>query len=158
VIYAGEDPENAAVVADGLAREGTPVVLPDAVTRGGVAGHLSAAAKRRAVLVSSAPRPGSTPALRRFEARFRREFRRAPGPYAAVGFDAMNAVLDALRTAGDRAGIRQDVIDAYFRPGEGRGGLLGDMRVAADGSRVPSTLTAFRLNGTRGHPEYLKLR
>jgi branched-chain amino acid transport system substrate-binding protein len=156
VIYAGEDPQNAAGVADGLAREGTPVVLPDAVTRGGVAGHLSAAAKRRAVLVSSAPEPGSTPALRQFEARFRQEFRRDPGPYAAVGFDAMNAVLDALRTAGARAGVRQDVIDAYFRPGERRGGLLGDFRVAKDGSRVPATFTAFRLRG--GRPAYLTLR
>ena len=156
VIYAGEDPQNAAGVADGLAREGTPVVLPDAVTRGGVAGHLSAAAKRRAVLVSSAPEPGSTPALRQFEARFRQAFRRDPGPYAAVGFDAMNAVLDALRTAGARAGVRQDVIDAYFRPGERRGGLLGDFRVANDGSRVPATFTAFRLRG--GRPAYLTLR
>lgn len=156
VIYAGEDPQNAAGVADGLAREGTPVVLPDAVTRGGVAEHLSAQAKRRAVLVSSAPEPGSTPALRRFEARFRAQFRRSPGAYAAVGFDAMNAVLDALRSAGDRAGIRQRVIDAYFRPGVRRGGLLGDRRVAADGSREPAKFTAFRLRG--GRPEYLKLR
>jgi branched-chain amino acid transport system substrate-binding protein len=156
VIYAGEDPQNAAGVADGLAREGKPVVLPDAVTRGGVAGHLSAAAKRRAVLVSSAPRPGSTPELRRFEARFRQAFRREPGPYAAVGFDAMNAVLDSLRAAGDRAGVRQEVIDAYFRPGVRRGGLLGDRRVAADGSREPARFTAFRLRS--GHPEYLKLR
>ena len=158
VIYAGEDPQNAAGVADGLAREGTPVVLPDAVTRGGVAGHLSAAAKKRAVLVSSAPEPGSTPALREFEARFRREFRREPGPYAAVGFDAMNAVLDSLRVAGDRAAVRQEVIDAYFRPGERRGGLLGTHRVAQDGSRVPATFTAFRLNERRGQRDYVKLR
>ena len=159
VIYAGEDPVNAAGVADGLAREAphAVVVLPDAVTRGGVAARLSAAARRHAVLVSSAPQPGSTPALRRFEASFREQFRRAPGPYAAVGYDAMRAVLDALRTAGTRAASRQAVIDAYFRPGERRGGLLGDMRVAPDGSRVPAHFTAFRLNGTRGRPAYLRL-
>jgi ABC-type branched-subunit amino acid transport system substrate-binding protein len=157
VIYAGEDPVNAAGVADGLAREapGIAVVLPDAVTRGGVASHLSPAARRHAVLLSSAPEPGSTPALRRFEARFREQFRREPGPYAAVGYDAMRAVLDALRVAGDRAVVRQEVIDAYFRPGERRGGLLGDMRVAADGSRVPARFTAFRLRGR--HPAYLRL-
>jgi branched-chain amino acid transport system substrate-binding protein len=158
VLYAGEDPVNAAGVADGLAREapGTPVVLPDAVTRGGVASHLSAAARRHAVLLSSAPEPASTPTLRRFEASFREHFRREPGPYAAVGYDAMRAVLDALRVAGDRAVVRQDVIDAYFRPGERRGGLLGDMRVAPDGSRVPARFTAFRLRD--GHPAYLRLR
>ena len=158
VIYAGEDPQNAAGVADGLAREAphAAVVLPDAVTRGGVAARLSPAARRHVVLVSSAPEPGSTPALRRFEASFREQFRRRPGPYAAVGYDAMRAVLDALRVAGDRAVVRQDVIDAYFRPGERRGGLLGDMRVAGDGSRVPARFTAIRLRG--GRPAYLTLR
>ena len=96
--YAGEDPENAAGVADGLAREHprTPVILPDAVTRGGVAGRLSAAARREAVLVSSAPEPGSTPALRRLEAAFREQFGREPGPYAAIGYEAMRSVLAAI--------------------------------------------------------------
>jgi len=157
VIYAGEDPQNAAGVADGLAHEAprAAVVLPDAVTRGGAASRMSAAARRHAVFVSSAPQPGSTPALRRFEATFRAQFRRDPGPYAAVGYDAMRAVLDALRAAGDRAVVRQDVIDAYFRPGERRGGLLGDMRVAPDGSRVPAHFTAFRLHG--GRSAYLRL-
>jgi len=156
VIYAGEDPQNAAGVADGLAREAphAAVVLPDAVTRGGAAARMSAAARKHAVFVSSAPEPGSTPALRRFEAAFREQFRREPGPYAAVGYDAMRAVLDALRVAGNRAVVRQDVIDAYFRPGERRGGLLGDMRVAPDGSRVPAHFTAFRLRRGR----FAKLR
>jgi ABC-type branched-subunit amino acid transport system substrate-binding protein len=157
VIYAGEDPQNAAGVAEGLAREGIPVVLPDAVTRGGAAGLLGKAARRNAIFVSSAPEPGSTPALRHFEASFREQFRREPGPYAAVGYDAMRAVLDALRASGDRVTVRQAVVDAYFRPGERTGGLLGDMRVAPDGSRVPARFTAFRLPRA-GRPTYLNLR
>ena len=67
----------------------------------------------------------------------------------------MRAVLDALRTAGTSAASRQAVIDAYFRPGQRRGGLLGDMRVAPDGSRVPAHFTAYRLRG--GRPVYLRL-
>jgi branched-chain amino acid transport system substrate-binding protein len=157
VLYAGEDPKNAAGVADGLVRQAprAVVVLPDAVTRGGVASRLSPAARSHAVFVSSAPQPGSTAALRRFEAGFREQFRRDPGPYAAVGYDAMRAVLDALHAAGDRADVRQAVIDAYFRSGPRRDGLLGDTRVARDGSAEPARFTAFRLRG--GRADYLRL-
>jgi ABC-type branched-subunit amino acid transport system substrate-binding protein len=153
--YAGEDPENAAGVADGLAREHprTPVILPDALTRAGVAGRLSAAARRQAVLVSSAPEPGSTPELRRFEAAFREQFGREPGPYAAIGYEAMRSVLAAISAAGDRAGTRQAVIDAYFAAGERRGTLLGDYELGPRGQIAPARFTAFRVRG--GRAEYL---
>jgi branched-chain amino acid transport system substrate-binding protein len=161
VIYAGEDPENAAGVAEGLAREAprAAVVLPDAVTRGGVAGRLAPAARRRAVLVSAAPEPGSTPALREFEARLREALGREPGPYAALGYEAMRSVLDAIARAGKRAGRRQAVIDAYLVPGRRTGTLLGDYAIEPDGERDTPALrafTAFRLRG--GEPEYLDLR
>ena len=82
VIYAGEDPLAAAEVAASVAREtpGARVVLPDAVVRNGVEAALKGPAARRAVLVSSAPEPGSTPALREFEAAFERAYGRRPGP------------------------------------------------------------------------------
>jgi branched-chain amino acid transport system substrate-binding protein len=146
VVYAGEDVETAAGVADSLAREapGTPVVLPDALTRAGVAARLSGPARRSAVLVSSAPEPGSTPALRRFEQRFRERFGRAPGPYAAVGYEAMRSVLAAIARAGERAGWRQAVIDSYFDGGVRRGTLLGDYGILPDGSRRPAPFTTLR--------------
>jgi len=161
VVYAGEDPEGAAGVAGALAREapGAAVVLPDAVTRAGVAGRLSSAARRRAVLVSSAPEPASTPALRIFEAVFREQFGRAPGPYAAVGYEAMRGVLAAIRRAGARAGSRQAVIDAYFDPAATRGSLLGASRLTPSGGREPAAFTAFRPGGAGGgRPVYLDLR
>ena len=153
--YAGEDPENAAGVADGLAREHprAPVILPDALTRAGVADRLSAAARRRAVLVSSAPEPGSTPALRRFEAAFRERFAREPGPYAAVGYEAMRSVLAAMTAAGPRADSRQAVIDAYFAAAERRGTVLGDYELGPRGRISPARFTAFRVRG--GRAEYL---
>jgi branched-chain amino acid transport system substrate-binding protein len=128
VIYAGEDSENAVGVLDGLAREAphARLVVPDAITRGEISRELSAAARRRAVFVSSAPELGSTPALREFEAKFREHFGRAPGPYGAIGYEAMRSVLAAIAAAGDDAGRRQAVIDAYFGAGERRGTLLGD--------------------------------
>ncbi len=116
VIYAGDDADNAAGVADALAEEapGTPVVLPDALTFAGIERQLSRAARRQAVLMTSAPKPGSTPELRDFEKRFRERYERDPGPYAIVGYRAMRGVLGAITQAGDRAGYRQAVIDAYF--------------------------------------------
>ena len=155
-VYAGEDPENAAGVADGLAREHprVPVILPDALTRAGVAGRLDTAARRRAVLVSSAPEPGSSPELRRFEATFREQFGREPGPYAAIGYEAMRSVLAAISAAGDRAGTRQAVIDAYFAAAERRGTVLGDYALGPRGQIAPARFDAFRVRG--GRAEYLR--
>ena len=115
VIYAGTDSESAAGVADALAREnpGAAVVLPDALTRAGVAERLTAAARRRAVLVSSAPEPGSTPELRAFEADFEAEFGRRPDRYAAIAWLGMRRVLDAIEAAGPRGNLRRAVIAAY---------------------------------------------
>ena len=82
VIYAGADPVSAAGVVESVAREtpGARVVLPDEVARAGVERLLRGRAARAAVLVSSAPPPGSTPELRAFEADFERAYGRGPGP------------------------------------------------------------------------------
>jgi branched-chain amino acid transport system substrate-binding protein len=147
VVYAGEDPVAAAGVAESVAREtpGARVVLPDAVVRAGVESQLAGSAARRTVLVSSAPEPGSTPALRSFEAAFARAYGRPPGPYAALGDAAMQTVLAALRrTAADkRAGERRAVLRAYFSPGA-RETVIGPLSVLA-----PASFTAFRLSGGR---------
>jgi ABC-type branched-subunit amino acid transport system substrate-binding protein len=105
------------------------------------------------VLVSAAPVPGSTPQLRRFEAAFRERFGRDPGPYAAIGYEAMRSVLAAIVRAGERAGTRQAVIDAYFAAAERTGTVLGDYRIAARGQISPARFTAFRVRG--GRAEYL---
>jgi branched-chain amino acid transport system substrate-binding protein len=116
VIYAGTDLESAAGVTEALAREapGAAIVLPDELTRAGIADRLTPAVRRRAVLVSSAPEPGSAPELRDFETAFATEFRRRPGPYAVLGYQAMRRVLDALNRAGRRSNLRRAVIEAYF--------------------------------------------
>ena len=154
-VYSGEDPENAAAVADALASEhpGTPVLLPDALTRAGIAERLSPAARRHAVLVSAAPEPGSTPELRTFEATFRERFGRAPGPFAAMGYEALRSVLAAIAAAGERAHGRQAVIDAYFDAAERTGTVLGDYAIGPRGQLEPARFTAFRVRG--GRAEYL---
>ena len=145
VIYVGDDPANAAGVAEGVAREApdAAIVLGDEVVRAGVADRLAPAARRRAVLVSRAPRPGSTPELRAFEASFRRLYGREPGPYAAVGYEAMRAVLEAIHRAGPDATKRQAVIDQFFR-GPERDGLLGRWRIEPSGVRTNPSFSAVR--------------
>jgi ABC-type branched-subunit amino acid transport system substrate-binding protein len=132
VVYAGED---ARAAARALPRRGT-VVLPDALAR--AADALDSGLRRRAVLVSSAPEPGSTPELEAFEAAFREAYGREPGPYAAVGYEGMRRVLAAIERAGAAASRRRRVIDAFF--------------VAPP---QPPPFTAFRLRG--GAREYLPL-
>ncbi len=137
VIYAGTDPRSAAGVAEALVREtDATLYFPDELTRAGVAELLPPAARRRAVFVSSAPRPGSTPELTRFEQAFVQEYGRTPDPYAVLGYRAMNRVLDAIELAGPRANVRRAVVDAV---GELSGLSLG--------------FTAYRLRG--GRRDYL---
>jgi ABC-type branched-subunit amino acid transport system substrate-binding protein len=145
LVYAGSDPVNAAGVADGWAREAphAHIVLPDAVVRAGVAAKLSAAARRRAVLVSSAPAPAGSAPDRAFAADFRRRLGRAPGPYAAVGYEAMRSVLAALERAGGRANQRQRVIDAFLSA-PARPSLLGPLKVDRAGDRVAPRFTITR--------------
>jgi ABC-type branched-subunit amino acid transport system substrate-binding protein len=144
LVYAGSDPENAAGVADGWAREAPDarIVLPDAVVRAGVAERLSPAARRATRMVSSAPAEQS-PEWRRFAADFRSRLGREPGPYAAVGYEAMRGVLTALDRAGSRSNQRQRVIDSYLSAPE-RASLLGPLKVDARGDRVAPRFTIER--------------
>ena len=154
VIYAGEDPVAAASVAESVSREtpGTRVVLPDEVVRAGVEAAAGPAA-RRAVLVSRAPEPGSTPALRKFEAAFERTFGRRPGPYAALGHAAMETVLAALAQAADenRAGERRRVLQLFFS-GRPRDTVAGPLTVLGSGEVSPRAFSAFRVAGARAAP------
>lgn len=116
VVYVGDDPVAARGVAESLASEAPRalVVYGDDITRTGLDRELRGRAARRAVFVSRAPRPGSTPALRRFRRDYVRRFGAAPGPYAALGHAVMESVLhDAIAVAGERAGERDRVTEAY---------------------------------------------
>jgi ABC-type branched-subunit amino acid transport system substrate-binding protein len=119
VIYAGGDPVNAAGVAQSVTRRGTPIVLPDALVLAGVANRLDRATRKRTILVSSAPAPGSE-AVKAITPAFEQAFGRAPGPYAVIGYDAMRAVIAAINRAGPHDHRRQQVTRA-FRPPPARG-------------------------------------
>jgi ABC-type branched-subunit amino acid transport system substrate-binding protein len=116
VIYAGGDLRSATGVAESLARESprAALVFPDELTRAGLAERLAGAARRRAVLVSSAPRPGSTDELRGFEDAFAATFGHRPDPYAVLAWQAGRRVIAAIRAAGPRANLRRVVAERYM--------------------------------------------
>jgi branched-chain amino acid transport system substrate-binding protein len=137
VIYAGSDARSAAGVAESLVREApqATLVFPDELTRAGLARRLVPAARRRAVFVSSAPVPGSTEALREYEAAFEEEFERRPDPYAVLAWQGTRRVLDAITAAGRRANLRREVVKRYLAL-----------------PPLPERFTAFRIRG--GGREY----
>jgi branched-chain amino acid transport system substrate-binding protein len=114
VIYAGSHVGAAAVAAERLARAAAALVFPDELTRAGLAGRLTPAARRRAVFASSAPEPGSTPELRAFEDAFEDQFERPPDPYAVLAWQATRRVLEAIGDAGRRANLRRVVVERYL--------------------------------------------
>ena len=108
------------------------------------------------MLVSSAPEPGSTPALRAFEAAFGAPTGARPGPYAALGHAAMAPVLAALdrAAADDGAGQRRRVIDASTSPARPhRARSPGRSRVPASGggARAAASPRSVRRAGDRGY-------
>ena len=117
VVYAGDDPEGAAAVAEDVARDAPDALIAfgDDLARTGLERRLEGAAARRALFVSRAPEPGSTPALRAFAAEYERRFGAAPGPYAALGYATMRSVLiDGIAAAGAEASERSALIEAYI--------------------------------------------
>ena len=137
VIYAGSDLRSAAGVAESLAREAprAALVFPDELTRAGLAERLTGAARRRAVLVSSAPEPGSTDELRGFEDAFTSRVRAPPGPVRGAGMAG-----GAARARGDprrrpRANLRRVVVERYMALPAGRTGFTA-FRVRGGGRRA----------------------
>jgi len=82
------------------------------------------------------------PAGRRFAAAFEREYGRAPGRYAAYGYEAMAVILDAIEAADD-ATDRLAVADAAFglaRPDS----TLGPYEITARGETTLDRMTGYR--------------
>ena len=135
VVYAGDDPASAAAFADDVGREAPDALIAfgDDLARTGLEGRLDGEVARRALFVSRAPEPDSTPALRAFSAEFERRFGAAPGPYAALGYAAMRSVLvDGIAAAGAKASERSVLIDTYL-----------------DAERTAPAPSAYRLQGER---------
>jgi branched-chain amino acid transport system substrate-binding protein len=91
------------------------------------------------------------PAGRRFIASFNRRFHRAPGPYAAYGFESMALVLDSIKRAGNQGDSRQAVIDQFFDTTD-RNSILGDYSIDSVGDTTLNRLGSYAARGGRLAP------
>ena len=135
-----------------LQTSGAKVLASDAVLPpfGSGSGALAALATSPAQDPAQLPPRG-----RRFAAAFDRRYRRAAGPYAAYGYEAMAVVLASIRGAGDDATDRQAVIDAFFATRDRRS-ILGTYSIDTAGNTTLDRLTGYRLR-SRGTPRPVAL-
>ncbi|MGH2923213.1 MAG: ABC transporter substrate-binding protein [Solirubrobacterales bacterium] len=84
---------------------------------------------------------------RGFAAGFEAEFDRAPGPYAAYGYDAMELALEAIESAaGEDDGFRGAVIDAVLEA-ERPESVLGRYSITADGDTTLCSIQVYEVSG-----------
>jgi branched-chain amino acid transport system substrate-binding protein len=89
--------------------------------------------------------PPATTTLRRYEARFHEPAQ----PYALAGYEAMSAILEAIREAGRHGNNRDAVIDHFFAIKD-RDSVLGRYSMQPNGD---TTLTAYGVDRVRaGRP------
>jgi branched-chain amino acid transport system substrate-binding protein len=98
------------------------------------------AAEKVTYLVDQALPPERYPrAAQRFFAAYRQTYGRDPEAFAIFAYEAMKAVLEAIRAAGDDGDDRQAVVDRFFAIRD-RDSVLGRYSVRPDGD---TTLTQF---------------
>jgi branched-chain amino acid transport system substrate-binding protein len=88
------------------------------------------------------------PKGKEFADAFRAKYGRAPGRYAAYGYEAMAAILDSIDRASDPED-RADVIDAFFATAD-RHSVLGTYSIDEVGDTTLDRMTGYRLNGRAG--------
>lgn len=110
-------------------------------------GRFETAESARAV--SGAVEPSRLPG-RSFPTRFRARFDRAPGPYAAYGYEAMNVALDAIGEADTQEGFRSSVVDGTLGS-DHPDSVLGPFSISAEGDTSLCSVQRFLL-GPRARP------
>ena len=107
---------------------------------------------RGTYVTSAAQDPSQLPPRgRSFVRDFRARFGRAPGRYAAYGYEAMAVVLDSIRRAGDQGDDRAAVVDAFFDT-QDRDSVLGTYSIDEVGDTTLGRLAGYRL--ADGRPRF----
>jgi branched-chain amino acid transport system substrate-binding protein len=88
------------------------------------------------------------PPAQRVLSEYRARFHRAPGPYALYGYEAMSAVLFAIRRAGRRGDDRESVIHKFFAIRD-RDSVLGRYSVLPNGDTTLARYAIDRVHGGR---------
>ena len=98
------------------------------------------------VATSAAQDPSQLPAAgRRFVRAYRARYGRAPGRYAAYGYEAMAVVLDSIERAGDQGDVRESVVDAFFDTRD-RESIVGTYSIDEVGDTTLARLAGYRLD------------
>jgi branched-chain amino acid transport system substrate-binding protein len=84
----------------------------------------------------------------RFVRAFRGRYDRAPGPYAAYGYEAMAVVLDSIARAGESGDDRDAVVDALLETTDRRS-ILGTYSIDEAGNTTLSRLSGYRVEDGR---------
>ena len=136
----GNEPINS---SGGPPRMGTDALLSP------YAGPLPSAAPVYAT--SAALDPTQLPAAGQdFVERFEAEYGRAPGRYAAYGYEAMAVVLGSIASATDPAD-RQAVVEAFFEISS-RDSILGPYSITETGETTLAMLTGYEVRDGRAEP------
>jgi branched-chain amino acid transport system substrate-binding protein len=87
-----------------------------------------------------------------FSRQFERRFHRAPGAFAAYGYEAMDLVLHAIQAAGtDSSSFRDNVRNGVFGA-HLDGTVLGSYGITSDGDTTGCMIQRYRLQGTTRIP------
>jgi branched-chain amino acid transport system substrate-binding protein len=113
---------------------------------------LHALSSLSALVTSAAQDPSQLPASgQRFVRAFHDRYHRAPGRYAAYGYEAMAVVLDSIRRAGDSGDDRDSVVSAFFDTTDRRS-VLGTYSIDEVGDTTLNRLAGYRV--VKGRPVF----
>jgi branched-chain amino acid transport system substrate-binding protein len=150
-LFAGIPNAGAAHVFRAVAAADPSLLLfgPGAGAEGAFAQALPPAVQRRMRLTSPTLPPRLLPAsARAFRARFRAAVGREPLPEALQAYEATNAILSSIRSAGAKGNDRLAVVDRFFAI-RNRRSVLGTYTIDRFGDTSLSTYAGNRLRGSR---------
>lgn len=149
ILLAGETPHAATFLAEARRRGITvPVLGGDAL---GVPDLLAAGPAAEGTVIVAAFHPDAPrPEVRRFGQAFRARYGRAPDAAAALGYDALRVLADAIRRARSTA---PDRIAAALHQTRGWDGVTGPFSFDQDGDLPTKPITTITVRG--GRFEYL---
>lgn len=148
-LFAGDSATGAARIVQAVGGAAPRMLLfgPAAVAHPSFFDALTPAVRRRLrITTPTLPPRLLPPAARDFRARFRAAFGRAPAPEALLSYEAMQAVLAAIRAAGEKGNDRSAVV-AAFHAIEDRRSVLGTYSIDRFGD---TSLSRFAGNTVRG--------
>jgi branched-chain amino acid transport system substrate-binding protein len=116
-----------------------PLLASASLARPSFIAHLGEAAAQTLLATPALPNGVYPSSAQRVLREYRRRLAAAPTAYVLYGYEAMSAVLGAVRAAGSRGGERRTVIERFFAAGR-RESVLGTYSIGASGE---STLSRY---------------